>query len=395
LQVAHQVGLIHRDLKPDNIFLTRDNRLKVLDFGIAKMLNEIGFTTRKDIVLGSILYMSPEQVQGLPLSARSDICALGLVMFEALIGKHSSLLVFERDLSERREPSRPATLADIPPIQVSRMPPTLSELDPNIPRHVAQLVQRAISKIESDRFPTMCDFVSAMRDCLATFVKGTPIELRGARDRDLSLEVPRASEVTPASQRATPRRGLVWDGAGSPTPAATVTVPPPAKLYDVTMAMRPLPADGDSNLHTPSPVVSVTAARASATASFRNAIIAGSLFGAALGTIGALTYFGSASRVAGASSSQNSMVASLSPAMPIATSERAPALEPPPEHEPSAVAPAARVVSSPALHQPTMRSTAPLAHATPTLTRAIVSAKSVNDDPRSKLINGGKLIYGD
>jgi eukaryotic-like serine/threonine-protein kinase len=61
VQVAHESELIHRDLTPDNIYLTGGNRVKVLDFGIAKVLNEIGFTTHKDIVMGSILYMSPEQ----------------------------------------------------------------------------------------------------------------------------------------------------------------------------------------------------------------------------------------------------------------------------------------------------------------------------------------------
>src|SRR3954465_15744140 len=98
LQAPHASGLIHRDLAADNIFLTRDNRVKVLDFGIAKVLNEIGFTTHKDIVMGSILYMSPEQVLGSPLTPRSDMCALGLMMFEMLTGKHPSLLLFEQGL---------------------------------------------------------------------------------------------------------------------------------------------------------------------------------------------------------------------------------------------------------------------------------------------------------
>jgi serine/threonine-protein kinase len=397
LQVAHEVGLIHRDLKPDNIYLTRDNRLKVLDFGIAKVLNEIGFTTRKDIVIGSVLYMSPEQVQGLPLSPRSDICALGLTMFEALSGKHPSLLVFERDLSEQGEPSRLAALADIPPIQVNRMPPSLSELDPNIPSYVAQVVQRAMAKVATARFPAMRDFVSALRDCLQTFVKETPITLRGASARDLSRDVPRAREQPPASQRATPRCGLVWDGVGAPTPAATVSrAAPPAELDDVTEAIRALPEGADSNLYTPSPVVSVAAARAGATASLRNAIIGGCLFGAALGSVGALSYFGAAGRVASASSFQNSVVvASLSPATPVATSEGARALEPPPEHAPSAVARAAPVVSAPAPHEPALHSSAPIARATRPPTRATVSAKSVNGESRSKLSNGGKLIYGD
>ncbi len=204
VHAAHQVQMIHRDLKPDNIYLTRDNRLKVLDFGIAKMLDEIGFTTRKDVVAGTLLYMSPEQAQGLPLTAKSDICALGLMMFEALIGKHPTLLVFERDLAERNEPYRRATLADIPPIQVNRMPPMLSELDPNIPLYVAQVVQRAIAKVAKQRFGTMADFVAAMRLCLETYLRETPSSHRRPSVRDLSLPGPKAEEVLPAPQPQPP-----------------------------------------------------------------------------------------------------------------------------------------------------------------------------------------------
>ena len=212
LQVAHEFGLIHRDLTPDNIYLTRDNRVKVLDFGIAKVLNEIGFTTHKDIVMGSILYMSPEQVQGFPLTPRSDICALGLMMFEMLTGTHPSLLLFEQDLRERNEPHRRATLADIPPIQAHRMPPLLSELDPNIPMQLAQLVRRAIAKDPDDRFSSMREFVSEIRACQETFCREAPITLRRASHRDLSCHLVEAAEEPPDSQRKTPRRGphLGW-----------------------------------------------------------------------------------------------------------------------------------------------------------------------------------------
>ncbi len=212
VQAAHEIELIHRDLTPDNIFLTPDNRVKVLDFGIAKMLNEIGFTTHKDIVMGSILYMSPEQVQGLPLTPRSDVCALGLLIFEMLVGKQPSVLLFEQGLRERNEPYRRATTAEIPPIQMNRMPPMLFELDPNVPKYLAQVVHRAIAKKAEARFSTMRDFASALRVCQETFRREAPITLRRASDRDFSRQMAAESEEPPASQRATSetRASLGW-----------------------------------------------------------------------------------------------------------------------------------------------------------------------------------------
>jgi len=232
LQAAHEINLIHRDLTPDNVYLTRNNRVKVLDFGIAKMLNEIGFTTHKDIVMGSILYMSPEQVQGFPLTPRSDICALGLLMFEMLLGKHPSLLLFEQDLRERNEPDRRAQLADIPPIQAHRTPPLLSDLDPKLPVDLAQLVCRAIAKDPEARFPTMHEFVAALRACQESYSGEAPITIRQPGDRDLSLRGDGESDEPPASQRATPRRGLIWDGVASPTP-----IPAPLEMLETTTAI--------------------------------------------------------------------------------------------------------------------------------------------------------------
>ena len=236
LQVAHDHQIIHRDFKPDNTFLIQGNGLKVLDFGIAKRLDEIGFTTRKEVVLGSILYMSPEQAQGHALTPRSDICALGLIMYEALIGKHPTLLVFERELIKRHEPYRKPTIVDIPPLQVFELPPMLSELDPDIPLYVAQAVQRAIAKKAEQRFATMASFVEVLRECLKIYLRDTPAERRVPK-RDLSLATAPASVAPRPSQDAnvtevikpvattSPDRGLAPTPSGDAITARTGRAP--------------------------------------------------------------------------------------------------------------------------------------------------------------------------
>jgi eukaryotic-like serine/threonine-protein kinase len=422
LQAAHEMDLIHRDLTPDNIYLTRNNRVKVLDFGIAKVLNEFGFTTHKDIVMGSILYMSPEQVQGLPLDARSDICALGLLMFEMLFGKHPSLLLFEHNLRDRHEVQRRPTLAEIPPIQMNQTPPLLSELDPNIPPHLAQIVSRAIAKDPQDRFSTMRDFAAAIRVCHETYVKETPLTLRQSATRDLSLHMDGESEEDPpASQRATPKRGLVWDGAGSLTPA-----PGHGDLFEtITATTGAMPnLDGNS---TSRRALGNNRTRASA----RAGLVAVCLFSAALGSLGALRHFDAESAsppgadrrlVAASALSATSVVASLSPALPTATPGREHAPPEQPKYALSTVLDQAPPVTSPPVAPaPIRRSATSTARITRTATPAAVTApevpaepmidvsrplqialgskpskpsSSTREEPRKKL-NGGKLIYGD
>jgi len=428
LQAAHEVALIHRDLTPDNVYLTRNNRVKVLDFGIAKVLNEFGFTTHKDIVMGSILYMSPEQVQGLPLGPRSDICALGLVMFEMLIGKHPSLLLFERNLRERNEAPRRPTFAEIPPIQMNQTPPLLSELDPNIPPYLAQLVHRAIAKDPEDRFPTMRDFASAIRACHETFCREAPPTLRRTAERDLSLHSDGESEESPASQRATPRLGLVSDGPGSLTPAAERgALPDTATTTTTTTTTTEAAAALDDHrsarraASTGRPIVSV-----------RNGIVGVCLFSAALGSLGTVRHF-DAGRVApqaraehravtAATVATNSVLASLSPALPTATPEREQPRSPEPEYALSTVlAQGSRVAPAPLAPVAAQRNAARAARVARTPTTATVTSTekpieqmtdvsrpleialgskprkplSANaEEPRKKL-NGGKLIYGD
>src|SRR5262249_41616424 len=101
LAAAHEKGIVHRDLKPENLFVTRDERVKILDFGLTKLtqpesgsgpqsnLPAATASTEPGVVLGTLGYMSPEQIKGKPADARSDIFAFGAILYEMLAGRRA------------------------------------------------------------------------------------------------------------------------------------------------------------------------------------------------------------------------------------------------------------------------------------------------------------------
>ncbi|HTQ04569.1 MAG TPA: serine/threonine-protein kinase [Polyangiaceae bacterium] len=155
VEAAHKLGAIHRDLKPENLFVLAGGTPKILDFGIAKVVDSAGWSTAKDVINGTILYMSPEQLQGFRATVRSDVYAVGLMLYEALHGAHPCLL------------SNPSpTVRELALIQRVKQPPLLSELDPSIPRHVARAVARAMEKIPEKRVQSMSELRAALATCL-------------------------------------------------------------------------------------------------------------------------------------------------------------------------------------------------------------------------------------
>ena len=149
LDYAHQQGVVHRDIKPVNIMLTKDRLVKVMDFGIAKMASSS--KTQTDIVLGTPTYMSPEQISGKKVDGRSDIFSLGIVLFELLTGQ----LPFTAD-------NLSAVLFSI----AHHPHPSVQTLRPDLPLMVQEVVDRALQKELPHRYRRAEEFAVELRACV-------------------------------------------------------------------------------------------------------------------------------------------------------------------------------------------------------------------------------------
>ncbi|MEJ2212249.1 MAG: protein kinase, partial [Anaerolineae bacterium] len=159
LQHAHQHGLVHRDVKPNNILMTRDGRPLLTDFGIAKAVHESTGLTRTGTSIGTPEYMAPEQIQGQKVDGRTDIYALGIVLYEMLTG-----------WTPFSTTTPVATLYK----QVNEPPPPLRQANINIPTWLEEVVLKALEKSPQDRFQQASDFAEALRQRQAPASASTP-----------------------------------------------------------------------------------------------------------------------------------------------------------------------------------------------------------------------------
>lgn len=151
IDYAHEKDIIHRDLKPANILLTSDGVPKISDFGLARDLKEDSYLTKTGAMVGSPAYMSPEQVEGKTGDKRSDVYALGVILFEMLVG------------------SRPyeGSGAGMVYAQILHGPvPSLKALNPSIPIKVEKICQKAMAKKKGQRYSRALDFALELEDYL-------------------------------------------------------------------------------------------------------------------------------------------------------------------------------------------------------------------------------------
>ena len=161
LAAAHEAGIIHRDVKPENIMLRRDRIVKVLDFGLAKLTEQQAgaantnarpiaqVSTEAGVVLGTVSYMSPEQARGLSVDARTDIWSLGCVLYEMIAG---------------RAPFEGETASDLLASILKTEPPPLNRFAPDVPTEFERIVERSLRKERDDRYQTIGELLIDLRE---------------------------------------------------------------------------------------------------------------------------------------------------------------------------------------------------------------------------------------
>lgn len=232
LSYAHKLGVVHRDIKPSNVMITEGGFVKLLDFGIA--LTEHGTElTRAGYLVGSLNYMSPEQIAGSKATPRSDLYSVGVTLYELLTGVL---------------PIRGANNYEIMMAHINQAPVPPHQVAPQVPRGISDAIMRALAKDTSQRFATAEEFLQALRLTAATSEEGNtyaaPIPVAPAGSSVTRMRAPSSSSTQLATQ-ALPHKTATGSSSGLQNPAheeiakkLAVYVGPVAKFIVKKLAER-------------------------------------------------------------------------------------------------------------------------------------------------------------